>query len=141
MRKWLVRTLGVLLVFCYSVAAHAENLKLVCDLPAASGQANGDVANIRADHYTFEICEGCRVYAPRASLEAYYAKNNIKPAIWHITDTRYQAEEDGADQNGNMWAHSVFTISRADGTFQMEYTWHGAKAISNGKCKKFEPIF
>jgi hypothetical protein len=141
MQNDLRRALVIFFVFGATVAAHADNVKLVCDVPAATGEANGNTANIRADKYSFEICEGCRVYTPRDELEAYYAKNHIKPAVWHITDTKYVGEEDNADQFGNILGHEIFTIFRSDGSIDYEYTWNGARAISHGQCQKFVPKF
>jgi hypothetical protein len=140
MRSHVFWGLSALFVVGASFAAQARTVNLFCDLPASQGELNGNVVNIPAGKWDLTICEGCPVFAPRDDLKAYYSKNQIKPAVWHITDTQYIAGEDMADQNGALVGHIVFVVHRVDATFEYTYkSFNGAKAVSVGQCKLSKP--
>ena len=140
MRSHILCSLSALLVIGASFAAQARTINLFCEIPAAHAEGDGGNVNIPASTLDLTICEGCRMAAPRADTDAYYAKNHIKPATWHITGTQYIADEYNADQNGVLKTHISWVVHRANAT--IEYTFrllHGATAVSVGQCRLSKP--
>ena len=121
MRSHILWGLSALLVIGAGFAAQARNLNLLCDLPAAHGELNGNSADIPARQWDLTICQGCRVAFMRADEEASYAKNHAKPAVWRITSTQYIAEQDSINQNGVLVGHSSWVVHRTNATLEVTF--------------------
>ena len=140
MRRHTFWSLTALFVIGASFPTQARTINLFCEIPAAHAEGDGGNVNIPASTMDFAICEGCRAAARRADVDAYYAKNHIKPATWHITSTQYVADEYGANQNGVVVAHISWVVHRTNATLEYTYSLlHGATAVSTGQCRLSKP--